>query len=131
MKDSLEAGGYKPSRSQTTRYKCVVRGVDLMENMKKQALDFGAYIDDLKEISDVNLEGKEKLVTAKDTDYYAKAVLIATGATPRRLPVEGEKEFRGRGVHYCATCDGAMYFDANILVVGGGESRGGRSCFFD
>jgi len=69
----------------------VVRGVDLMENMKKQALDFGAYIDDLKEISDVNLEGKEKLVTAKDTDYYAKAVLIATGATPRRLPVKVKK----------------------------------------
>jgi len=107
----------------------VVRGVDLMENMKKQALDFGAYIDDLKEISDVNLEGKEKLVTAKDTDYYAKAVLIATGATPRRLPVEGEKEFRGRGVHYCATCDGAMYFDANILVVGGGESAAEEAVF--
>jgi len=107
----------------------VVRGIDLMENMKKQALDFGAYIDDLKEISDVNLEGKEKLVTAKDTDYYAKAVLIATGATPRRLPVEGEKEFRGRGVHYCATCDGAMYFDANILVVGGGESAAEEAVF--
>ncbi|GAE88688.1 thioredoxin reductase [Acetivibrio straminisolvens JCM 21531] len=107
----------------------VVRGVDLMENMKKQALDFGAHIDDLKEISDINLEGKEKLITTKNTDYYAKAVLIATGAAPRRLPAEGEKEFRGRGVHYCATCDGAMYFDANVIVVGGGESAAQEAVF--
>ncbi len=107
----------------------VVRGVDLMENMKKQAIDFGAHIDDLKEISDINPEGEEKLVIAKDTDYYAKALLIATGATPRRLPVEEEKEFRGRGIHYCATCDGAMYFDANVLVVGGGESAAQEAVF--
>lgn len=107
----------------------VVRGIDLMENMKKQALDFGAHIDDLKEISDINLEGKEKIIKTEDTDYYAKAVLIATGATPRKLPAEGEKEFRGRGVHYCATCDGAMYHDANVFVVGGGESAAEESIF--
>ncbi|NLD49858.1 MAG: thioredoxin-disulfide reductase [Clostridiaceae bacterium] len=100
----------------------VVRGIDLMENMKKQAVDFGTRIDDLKEIAAVNFEGKEKYIATEDTDYYAKAVIIATGATPRKLPAEGEKEFRGRGVHYCATCDGAMYQDANVLVIGGGNS---------
>ncbi len=107
----------------------VVRGVDLMENMKKQAVDFGAHIDDLKEISDINLEGKEKIIITENTDYYAKAVLIATGATPRRLQADGEREFRGRGVHYCATCDGALYHDANVLVVGGGESATEEAVF--
>jgi len=100
----------------------VVRGMDLMENMKRQALEFGAQIDDFKIIEDINLEGKEKFVRTDDTDYYAKAVIIATGATPRKLPAEGEQEFRGRGVHYCATCDGAMYQDADVYVVGGGEA---------
>ncbi|MCX7747879.1 MAG: thioredoxin-disulfide reductase [Clostridia bacterium] len=100
----------------------VIRGLDLVENMKKQALDFGAQIDDLKEITAVNLAGEEKFVQTEDADYYAKSVIIATGAEPRKLPAEGEREFRGRGIHYCATCDGALYQDANVLVVGGGNS---------
>lgn len=100
----------------------VIRGTDLAENMKRQAVDFGARIDDMKEVFDVSLYGEEKYVKTDDTDYYAKSVIIATGAAPRKLPAEGEREFRGRGVHYCATCDGAMYQDADILVVGGGNS---------
>ncbi|AEV67315.1 thioredoxin-disulfide reductase [Acetivibrio clariflavus DSM 19732] len=100
----------------------VVRGMDLMENMKRQALEFGAQIDELKLIEDIDLESEEKYVRTEDTDYYAKAVVIATGATPRKLPAEGEQEYRGRGVHYCATCDGALYQDANVFVVGGGEA---------
>lgn len=76
----------------------------------------------MKEVTKLNLEGEEKLIKTEDTDYYAKAVIIATGATPRKLPAKGEREFRGRGVHYCATCDGAMYQDANVIVVGGGNS---------
>lgn len=100
----------------------VVRGMDLVENMKKQVLDFGAQIDDLKEISEVILNSDEKHVKTEDTDYYAKTLIIATGAQPRKLPAEGEREFRGRGIHYCATCDGALYQDAKVLVVGGGNS---------
>lgn len=100
----------------------VVRGIDLMDNMKKQAESFGTVIDDMKEVSELNLEAEEKLIKTEDTDYYAKVVIISTGATPRKLPAEGEREFRGRGVHYCATCDGAMYQDADVLVIGGGNS---------
>lgn len=100
----------------------VVRGIDLMENMKKQALDFGTQIDDLKEIFEVDFQKEDKYIKTEDTDYYAKAVIIATGATPRKLPAEGEREFRGRGIHYCATCDGALYQDTNVLVIGGGNS---------
>lgn len=107
----------------------VIRGIDLVENMKKQATDFGAKIDDMKEIQEVNFEGEQKLIKTEDTDYYARGIVIATGAQPRKLPAEGEREFRGRGVHYCATCDGAMYQDANVIVVGGGNSAVDEAVF--
>ncbi|MCX7921141.1 MAG: thioredoxin-disulfide reductase [Clostridia bacterium] len=100
----------------------VIRGLDLMENMKRQAVDFGTQLDEMKEIHEVNFDGEEKHIKTQDTDYYAKCVIIATGAQPRKLPAEGEREFRGRGVHYCATCDGALYQDTNVVVVGGGNS---------
>ncbi|GAW28386.1 thioredoxin-disulfide reductase [Carboxydocella sp. ULO1] len=100
-----------------------VRGSELMQNMVNQAKSFGVEIHDLKEIFQVDLTGERKYVRTEDTEYYAKTVIIATGAEPRKLPAEGEEEFRGRGVHYCATCDGAMYQDAdNVIVVGGGNS---------
>lgn len=100
----------------------VVRGLDLVENMKRQALDFGALIYDLQDVKEVSLNGVEKVIMCEETEFYAKTVIIATGAQPRKLPASGENEFRGRGVHYCATCDGAMYQDADVIVVGGGDS---------
>ena len=107
----------------------VVRGMDLMENMKKQAIDFGTQIDDLKEVKVIELNDEEKYVSTEDTDYYSKTLIIATGAQPRKLPAEGEREYRGRGVHYCATCDGAMYQDADVFVVGGGNSAVDEAVF--
>lgn len=100
----------------------VIRGLDLAENMKKQALDFGAQIYDLQQITEIDLLEEEKFVKTDHNDYYAKSVIIATGSEPRKLPVEGERELRGRGVHYCATCDGALYQDTDVAVVGGGIS---------
>ncbi|MHB1394794.1 MAG: thioredoxin-disulfide reductase [Clostridia bacterium] len=100
----------------------VISGIDLMENMKKQAVDFGTQIDDMQQIVEVRLKDQEKFIKTDQNDYFAKSVIIATGAEPRKLPVEGEREFRGRGIHYCATCDGAMYIDADVLVIGGGTS---------
>ncbi|MDX1358360.1 MAG: thioredoxin-disulfide reductase, partial [Clostridia bacterium] len=100
----------------------VIEGPVLMEKMVAQAKSFGAEIVELKEITGMNLLGEVKHVETEDVDYYAKLVIIATGAQPKHLPVEGEEDFRGRGLHYCATCDGALYQDAEIIVVGGGES---------
>lgn len=100
----------------------VVRGKELIKNMREQALSFGAIIDDLKEISEVRLTGDVKFVQTEDTEYYAKSVIIASGAQPRALSAEGADEFKGRGVHYCATCDGSMYQDRKVVVVGGGNS---------
>lgn len=100
----------------------VVRGKEITENMRKQAVFFGAVIEDLKEIFEVQLIGDVKHVRTEDTDFYAKSVIIASGAQPRLLPAEGAADFKGRGVHYCATCDGAMYENRKIIVVGGGSS---------
>ena len=100
----------------------VVRGNEITENMRNQALSFGTVIEDLKEIFEVQLIGDTKYIRTEDTDFYAKSVIIATGAQPRPLLAEGAEDFKGRGVHYCATCDGAMYQDRKIIVVGGGSS---------
>ncbi len=100
----------------------VVRGKEIIQNMREQAKSFGARIDDLKEVSEVKLSGSTKFVRTEDTEYYAKAVIIASGARPRALPAENADEFKGRGVHYCATCDGSMYQDRKVVVVGGGNS---------
>ena len=66
--------------------------------------------------------GPEKYVRTEDTEYYAKAVILATGSRPRTLDAAGAAELKGRGVHYCATCDGAMYEGADVIVVGGGSA---------
>ena len=99
-----------------------INGKDLANNMKEQALSFGVRIDDLKEINSVKLAGPDKVVVTEDTEYHAKTIILATGARPRPLDAEGADDFKGRGVHYCATCDGAMYEDADVLVIGGGSA---------
>lgn len=99
-----------------------ITGPELVENMVGQVETLGAELIELQEITKVDFSGKLKHISSEATDYYVKAVIIATGAQPRLLPVEKEEEYRGRGLHYCATCDGALYQDAEILVVGGGNS---------
>jgi thioredoxin reductase (NADPH) len=90
--------------------------------MREQAISFGAKIDDLKEVFEVELKSNIKTIRTEDTIYKAPAVIIAAGAKPRTLPAEGADEYKGRGVHYCATCDGSMYEDRKVVVIGGGNS---------
>jgi len=98
-----------------------VTGLDLAEKLEKQAERFGADIR-YGEVSAINaVDGGVEVKTA-DELYYAKAVLIATGSDYKKIGVPGEEEFYGRGVHYCATCDGAFYRDKKLVVVGGGNS---------
>lgn len=100
-----------------------IGGKDLMDNMISQAKSFGADIHDLKEVFSLDLSREMKEIITEDAIYRAPVLVVATGAESRRLPVEREADFRGNGVHYCATCDGAMYQDAeNVIVVGGGNS---------
>ncbi len=78
---------------------------------------------------DVIDNGIEKLVKTANGEYRAKAVVIATGRSPRSLKIENEDKFIGKGISYCATCDGALYKDKEVLVVGGGNSAVGESLF--
>lgn len=118
-------GGQAAATSHIANYpgtEGAVKGKALTDNMKEQALSFGVKIDDLKEISEVRLDGVMKYIRTEDTEYYAKAIILATGARPRMLDATGAADLKGRGVHYCATCDGAMYEDADVIVVGGGSA---------
>lgn len=98
----------------------VVGGYDLMEKFEEQADKFGVQKYPMQEIERVDLGSKT--IYTKDYIFKAKAIIIATGAQPMKLGVRGEKEFVGRGVSYCAVCDGAFYKDKEVAVVGGGNS---------
>ncbi|MDD2190858.1 MAG: thioredoxin-disulfide reductase [Eubacteriales bacterium] len=118
-------GGQAASTNHIANYpgtEGAINGKVLTENMKNQASSFGVRIDDLKEIFEVKLEGAEKYIRTEDTEYYAKAIILATGSRPRALEAAGAEERKGRGVHYCATCDGAMYEEADVIVIGGGSA---------
>lgn len=96
-------------------------GFELTEKMHKQAERFGAQFID-EEVTALGLEGLCKVIQAGDQTYRAKSVIVCTGAHPRLLNVPGEEHFIGKGVSYCATCDGALYRDKVVAVVGGGDS---------
>jgi thioredoxin reductase (NADPH) len=105
-----------------------IAGLELSEEMRKQAERFGAKFE-LGEVMKVQNEGKLKKLGTTSGDMYAKAILIATGSDYRKIGVPGEAEYYARGVHYCATCDGAFYRDKNLVVVGGGNSAVQESMF--
>jgi len=98
-----------------------ISGAELMEKFEQHAKGFGLEIK-LTDVTDVQDKGKEKIVKTSEGDLITKAVIVATGAKPRRLGVLGEKEFTGKGVSYCATCDGPFFKGQRVLVVGGGDT---------
>lgn len=98
-----------------------IMGPDLMITMRKQTERMGAKIID-DEVIDVDFRHKPfKILTASE-EYECKAVIIATGASPRKLGIAGEQTYGGKGVSYCATCDGPFFRNQEIVVVGGGDS---------
>lgn len=105
-----------------------VSGLDLSEGLRQQAERFGADIR-LGEVMQITDEGELKKLTTTDGDIYAKSVLIATGSDYKKLGIPGEQEYYGRGVHYCATCDGAFYRDKKLVIIGGGNSAIQESIF--
>ncbi len=98
-----------------------IEGLKLADELQKQAERFGAVID-FGDVSALRVEGDIKILTVDGQDVKARAVLIATGSDYNKLGIPGESEYYGRGVHYCATCDGAFYRDKRLVVVGGGNS---------
>lgn len=98
----------------------VIGGYDLMEKFEEHADKFGVKKFPMQEIQTVDL--KSKTIITNEYEFRAKTIIIATGAQPMKLGVPGEKEFVGRGVSYCAVCDGAFYKNKVVAVVGGGNA---------
>ena len=99
-----------------------IRGSELVEKIRQQAEFFGASIDEFDKIVNVELTDKKKIVETESFVYEPKVVIIATGMTRRKLPLPEESRFLSKGIHYCELCDGHMYQDKTIAVVGGGNA---------
>ena len=98
-----------------------VSGIDLTQAMHQQAEKFGVQTL-YDEVIALEINGKDKIVKTPQGDFISKAVIIAGGAERQKLNVPGEAEFTGKGVSYCATCDGAFFRDKTVAVIGGGNA---------
>lgn len=98
-----------------------VSGVELMQKIQKQAMELGAEIE-MEEVNEITRDGDGFRVVTEDDEYSAGAVILAVGAEDKKLGCKGEAEYTGRGVSYCATCDGAFYKDKKVAVIGGGNT---------
>lgn len=122
--EGMGAGGQVAQIFELENYPGVfppVNGFDFVETMRKQAEAFGAKIKQVQ-VSSIDKRGKDFVIQTKDTVYTAPALCIATGAVHKNLGVPGEAELTGRGVSYCATCDGPFFRKKRIVVIGGGDS---------
>ncbi|WP_046066118.1 NAD(P)/FAD-dependent oxidoreductase [Clostridium scatologenes] len=99
-----------------------ISGSDLIDKIQNQAINYGVEIDEFDKIVSVKLTNNEKIIETKSYIYKPKAVIIAAGAKKRELPISEEKNFHGKGIHYCELCDGHLYEGKHIAVVGGGNS---------
>ena len=98
-----------------------IKGSELVDRMNRQALRFNAEFKSDEEVVGLDLNDKTKKVTSRKQNYEATALIIATGTQRRKLRVEGETEFLGRGVSYCAVCDGPFFRNKSVAVVGNDE----------
>ncbi len=119
-----EIGGQVSITSEVENYPGFPEGLtgpDLVQNFQKQAERFGTRLE-IDEVTEVDFQQEPFRLTTYGGQFLAKAVIIATGASPRRLGVPGESELTGKGVSYCATCDGFFFRQKELVVVGGGDS---------
>ncbi|HFG8808643.1 thioredoxin-disulfide reductase [Corynebacterium striatum] len=122
--EGFEYGGELMNTTEVENYPGFQKGImgpELMEEMRSQAIRFGADLR-MEVVDSVELEGEIKKLYVGDEVFEARAVILATGAAPRYLGIPGEAELSGRGVSACATCDGFFFKGHNIAVVGGGDS---------
>jgi thioredoxin reductase (NADPH) len=119
-----ELGGQIATTTEVENYPGFPEGVtgpQLYQMVQRQAERFGTRFQ-FDTVTEVDLQNRPFRVKTSGETYEAKAIIICTGAAPRELGVPGEKEFRGRGVSYCATCDGFFFNGKEVIVVGGGDS---------
>jgi len=98
-----------------------ISGPDLMDKFEQHIKKFGVEVE-YEEVHDVKLGDGSHIVVTEDKKYRTRAVIVATGSNPRKLGVPGEEKFIGRGVSYCAVCDGPFFKDKEVIVVGGGDA---------
>lgn len=98
-----------------------VSGFELADRMKRQAEKFGLKIEN-KDVSRLELSPERKFIVTENETFETRALILTTGATPQRLEIEGESLLTGRGVSYCATCDGPFFKDQEVAVIGGGDT---------
>ncbi|MFO7896940.1 MAG: thioredoxin-disulfide reductase [Candidatus Cloacimonadales bacterium] len=122
--EKMLAGGQITVTDEVENYSGInenLNGFELADRFKAQAEKFGVTIK-TADVQKVQAAGKLKEVVTDDETYSVKAVIIATGAQPRKLDAPGEQNFTGKGVSYCATCDGPLYRNQTVAVIGGGDS---------
>ena len=122
--EKLSAGGQMALTSQVHNYPGFDEGIDgftLGQKMQAGAERYGA-VTELAEVYSLDLNTKPKTVKANTGTFHGNTVVLATGATPRPLGLDGEQDLIGRGVHYCAACDGMFYKGKTVVVVGGGNT---------
>ena len=120
----ISAGGQMALTHQIDNYPGFVEGIDgfsLAENMQQQAERFGAETE-LAEVFSLNLQADPKVIETSEGVFYGKTVVYAAGAGPRELGIPEEQEMIGRGVNYCAACDGMFYRGKTVVIVGGGNT---------
>ncbi|WP_240611287.1 MULTISPECIES: thioredoxin-disulfide reductase [unclassified Actinobaculum] len=120
----LEAGGALMNTTEVENFPGWpdgIMGPDLMEKMQAQAEKFGAEVE-YEDATEVDLTGDIKRIVTDSQTYLARTVILALGSAYKKLGVEGEVDYSGKGVSYCATCDGFFFKDKEIAVVGGGDS---------
>ena len=98
-----------------------ISGYEFAQNLYDQAVNLGAAVE-FENVVEIRADGQEKYVVTEDNEYTARAVILATGAVNRPLGVDGEDDFVGAGISYCATCDGAFFKGKDVAVVGGGST---------
>lgn len=121
---ALDAGGALMTTTEVENFPGFPEGIDgpqLMANMQEQAERFGAEVE-YEDATEFKLEGEIKEITTEDGTYRARSVILALGSEYRKLGLEAEQVYSGKGVSWCATCDGFFFKDRPIAVVGGGDS---------
>ena len=122
--EKLSPGGQMALSHQIDNYPGIPDGIDgfsLAENMQRQAERFGARTA-LAQVFSADLKASPKVIETSEGTFHAKTVVLSTGAGPRLLGLPMEQELTGRGIHYCAACDGMFYRGKTVVVVGGGNS---------
>jgi thioredoxin reductase (NADPH) len=129
--ERISPGGQLAQTSEVENYPGFPNGAEgwqLAFDMQQQALNFGVQIVSA-EVTAVDFSGKMKTVSTPNGDYAAKSIIIATGAHHREMGLEGEHELQGKGISYCATCDGNFFRGKDVIVVGGGNTAVGDAMY--